>query len=184
MTVLAWWETSGQHAPMSEILPAFKYHPEPLTTGAIKASGLTCVACDRSRGYIYVGPVYAVEELIEELCPWCIADGSAARKFDAGFTDVGVGVPAGVAPSVTDEVEHRTPGFEGWQQEHWLYHCGDAAAFLGRVGYNELQQTPDVLSMLLAQHEDVELLDTDGDATAYLFRCLACGTHLAYADCA
>lgn len=174
---------------MSEVLPVFKYHPDPLATGAIKASDEMCVACDRSRGYIYVGPVYAVEELVEQLCPWCIADGSAARKFDASFTDVGSDAPPGVAPAVTDEVEHRTPGFAGWQQEHWLYHCGDAAAFLGRVGCEELQQTPEALNVLLAQQEhgeapDVALLDTDGDATAYMFRCLACGTHLAYADCA
>ncbi|MCU1389823.1 MAG: hypothetical protein JWL72_3161, partial [Ilumatobacteraceae bacterium] len=82
----------------------------------------------------------------------------------------------------------RTPGFDGWQQEHWLYHCGDATAFLGRVGYRELEQIPDALNTLLDDDDQTEAfvrsLDVDGDATAYLFRCLACGTHLAYADCA
>lgn len=29
--------------------------------------------------------MYAVEELCNLLCPWCIADGSAAAKYDAHF---------------------------------------------------------------------------------------------------
>ena len=173
---------------MSEAPPAFKYHPDPLATGSMKESDETCVACGRARGYIYVGPVYAVEELVDELCPWCIADGSAARKYNADFTDVGWGVPQGVSAAVLDEVAHRTPGFCGWQQEHWLYHCDDAAAFLGRVGYRDLEQIPGALAMLLDDDDQTEAfvrsLHADGEVTAYLFRCLACSTHVVYADCA
>jgi uncharacterized protein CbrC (UPF0167 family) len=62
---------------------------------------------------------------------------SAARRLarpdgPAEFTDVGVGVPNDVPQAVLEEVSQRTPGFLGWQQERWLYHCSDAAAFLGR----------------------------------------------------
>ncbi len=172
-----------------EPLPTFRYHPDPVSTGSVRVSGAVCLACGRSRGYIYVGPVYAVDEFDSALCPWCIADGSAARIFDAAFTDVGSGVPAGVAPTVLDEVEHRTPGFQGWQQEHWLYHCDDAAAFVGRAGHAELLRAPGALDDLLARQGpssalEVEALDADGDRTAYLFRCVVCGAHLAYADSA
>ena len=72
---------------MPDRLPTFRYHPEPLTSGSIVSSDLTCQCCGRARGYIYTGPVYAEEELNEALCPWCIADGSAAGRFQANFVD-------------------------------------------------------------------------------------------------
>ena len=46
--------------------------------------------------------LYAVDELDEAFCPWCIANGTAAEKFEAEFTDVGFGVPA----------DGRDPGFD------------------------------------------------------------------------
>ena len=145
------------------------------------------------RGYVYIGPVYAIEKLREELCPWCIADGSAAAKFDAEFTDVGVGVPDDVPAEVVEHVARRTPGFSGWQQEQWLYHCGDGAAFLGVVGREELDPFPEALEDLRGDHDgsgwtaaEVEdylsALDKDGQPRAYLFRCRHCGRHLAYSD--
>lgn len=174
-------------------LPSFKYHPDPLSTGSVIESDRLCLSCRRTRGYVYVGPVFAVNELDEELCPWCIADGSAAQRFNAVFTDVGLGVPPDVPRYVTEEVARRTPGFVGWQQEHWLYHCGDAAAFLGRVGFHQLELLPDATEALQREARLLDLTDgqaeahvrslhADGDFTAYLFRCLACGIHLAYSD--
>jgi uncharacterized protein CbrC (UPF0167 family) len=153
------------------------------------------VVCGQSRGSIYTGPVYAVEELIDCLCPWCIEDGSAAEKFEAEFTDVGGGVPADVPSAVLNHLATRTPGFTAWQQEHWLYHCSDAAAFLGRVGWDEVQLHEDAVESLLREHPEhgstareaqsfLASLSTDGDATAYLFRCRHCGRHLAYSDSA
>lgn len=121
---------------------------------------------------------------VEGVCPWCIANGRAAAEFDATFTDV-VPLPDGVPSAVVDEILHRTPGFSGWQQERWLFHCGDGAEFLGRVGHAELQDHPDALAMLTVDgnpRELIEALVADGDATGYLFRCRSCGTHLAYAD--
>lgn len=173
-------------------LPPFRYHPDPLTTGEIEPSQAACLSCGQRRGYVYTGPVYAVEELDEELCPWCVADGSAAARFDAHFTET-INVPADVPVSVLEEVTTRTPGYKGWQQEYWLFHCGDAAAYLGRVGYDELQAHPEAVKMLLHENDEfgwspeqseryVRRLDADGDATGYLFRCLHCGTHLAYSD--
>jgi uncharacterized protein len=173
--------------------PDFAYHPDPRGTGFVIKSDARCDCCGLARGYIYAGPVFAVEELDEALCPWCIADGSAAKKFDCHFTDVGFGVPDGVPDEVTDEIAQRTPGFSGWQQEHWLYHCGDGAAFLGVVGRNELAPYPDAIEVLRHEHdeydwppEEVEqylaALAKDGQPTAYLFRCRRCAQHLAYSD--
>jgi hypothetical protein len=140
-----------------------------------------------------MGPVYAVEELVEELCPWCIADGTAAEKFDAEFTDVGWGVPPNVPQQVLEEISRRTPGFAGWQQERWLYHCDDGAAFVGHAGYEELSATPDALGTLRAEADEagwdaaqaeeyLQSLRCGTPPTAYVFQCLHCGTHLAYSD--
>lgn len=186
-------EEAPDTLPHNAPLPAFPYHPDPLGTGSVKESRARCEACGAARGYVYTGPVYAVEELDDALCPWCIADGTAAARFDADFTDVGTGVPAEVPSEVIEQIAHRTPGFTGWQQEHWLYHCADGAAFLGRVGRRELEQYPDALEVLRHEHdeygwppEQVEEylagLDKDGQPTAYLFRCRRCGQHLAYSD--
>lgn len=137
------------------------------------------MSCGQVRGFVYTGPVFAKEELVDSFCPWCIADGSAAKRFDAIFTD-DIGMPDDVPVEVVDAVTTRTPGFGGWQQEHWLYHCGDGAAFLGAAGWPELERHPDALDSVRQElprgswrSEEIEAylraLDKDGSPTAYLF---------------
>ena len=178
-----------------EGLPTFRYHPDPIATGSITSSDEACIICRDRRGFAYVGPTYSAEEVEGSICPWCIADGSAAERLDAEFTDIGSGVPDDVPGDVIGSIATRTPGFSGWQQERWLYHCGDGAAFLGRAGFEELQSYGDALEMLRTEagryldddadvDEHVQGLKSDGSATAYLFRCLHCSRHLAYSDMA
>lgn len=119
---------------MSDQLPHFRYHPDPVATGSVQGSAAECAVCGRARGWAYAGPVYAGEELDGEICPWCIADGSAAAQLEAEFTDTGWGAPDDVPQPVCQEIAQRTPGFAAWQQEHWLYHCGDGCAYLARWG--------------------------------------------------
>ncbi len=177
-------------------LPLFRYHPDPVATGAFERQGRTCRRCGQARGWVYVVSPYAVENLRDALCPWCVADGSAAATFDAVFTDLGTADDAtdqGVPAAVLDELAHRTPGFSAWQQERWLFHCSDGAAFLGPVGWDTLADHPDAAEAVRTQvagwglqGSDIDAfvgsLDEDGASTGYLFRCLHCGVHLAYAD--
>lgn len=109
-------------------LPMFRYHPDPVGNGVISKSSATCRCCQKARGWIYNGPVFAVGELEASLCPWCIADGSAAQKLDASFADDQPLFDDGVASSVIEDVTRRTPGFNSWQQDRWLSHCGEACA--------------------------------------------------------
>lgn len=176
---------------MTELLPDFPYHPDPVGTGSIVARDTACVRCGLVRGYIYEGPVYAVAELHGRLCPWCIADGSAAEEYDAHF----IGDPVGedVPTQVLVTVDNRTPGFSTWQQPRWFFHCGDGAVFLGLAGATELADHPDAVEALRqeisrwgwppteAEHY-LSSLTKDGQPTAYLFRCRVCATHLAYSD--
>jgi len=177
-------------------LPTFRYHPDPLATGSIVSSAAACACCGRHQGYVYIGPVYAAADLDSRLCPWCIADGSAAKEFEATFVDpAGIGdygawepVPA----EVITQVAERTPGFSGWQQERWWTHCKDAAAFLGMAGVDDLngrwtgalpaiqadsgQEGPAWEAYLAALHPDQ-------GPTAYVFQCLTCGQLGGYSDC-
>jgi uncharacterized protein CbrC (UPF0167 family) len=180
-----------------ETLPPFRYHPDPVGTGSVVASDVVCRRCERARGCVYVGPVYAEEELGGELCPWCIADGSAADQFEAEYTDaegVGDGARWGEVPTaVLEEITRRTPGFAGWQQERWWTHCGDGAAFLGRAGRRELEDrwaaalpTIRIEAGLDADPAGwaryLEALDVESAPTAYVFRCLHCGRLGGYSD--
>ncbi|MEV4031479.1 CbrC family protein [Streptomyces umbrinus] len=175
---------------MSAGLPVFRYHPDPLASGSIRASTEKCVCCHRSTGWIYTATFYTAQEVDGSFCPWCIADGSAAQRFEGDFIDAyGLGA---VSDETLEEVAHRTPGFHAWQDPHWLVHCGDASAFLGEVGHTELAAHPDALDHLRLDlrmggwHDAAKLehfLTHLGEgASAMLFRCTVCGTHLAYID--
>ncbi|MGI9318781.1 MAG: CbrC family protein [bacterium] len=178
-------------------LPKFKYHPDPLGTGSIIESEVTCECCKVSRGYIYTGPVYAEEELADCICPWCIADGSAHEVFDAEFADLdGVGDYGSwesVPQVVAEEVAFRTPGFSGWQQERWWTHCGDAAEFLGPVGSTEAEKMGIEFLKTIRNDAGMEedpfwkdylaALHVKNGPTAYAFRCRHCGKIGGYSDC-
>src|SRR5579883_2785117 len=119
-------------------LPNFRYHPNPIATGSVKPSSSICRCCGQARGYIYTSSVYASDSLQDSICPWCIADGSAADKFDALFSDPDPLAGAGVPDEVIDEVTRHTPGYNSWQQEIWLSCCQDACEFHGDATRDEL----------------------------------------------
>lgn len=75
-------------AALSATLLPFKYHPKPLETEAFLVADppVICECCGQPTTVYYSGPVYAEEE-VDCLCPACIADGEAARKFDGEFQD-------------------------------------------------------------------------------------------------
>jgi uncharacterized protein CbrC (UPF0167 family) len=175
-------------------LPTFRYHPDPLASGSIVASKATCRCCAQSRGYIYTAAVYSEEELGEALCPWCIADGSAHRKFNATFVDSEAFLDD-VPVSIFHEITERTPGYNAWQQEHWPVCCNDAAAFLEPVGIDELRarhrdqegalMSHIVHEMKISGGGAVRLLSSlrrDTGPTAFLFRCLHCEGTLFHLD--
>ena len=121
-------------------LPFFKYHPNPLATGAFTQAqyAVVCDCCGCSTHIYYDGPFYSIED-INYLCPKCIASGAAAKKFDGAFQDDCCLEPEVLDAEKIDELIHRTPGYSGWQQEYWRSHCGDFCAFIGYVGAAELK---------------------------------------------
>lgn len=170
-------------------IPTFRYHPNPLETGAFEISEeeVTCDCCGKTTKIHYEAPFYAVDD-IDCLCPECIANGKAAEKFDGSFQD-DYSVDDGVNDSEKlDELIHRTPGYCGWQQEYWRAHCGDFCAFLGYTGARELRALgvmEEVIDDPMWDDEQKELIQESvngGHLQCYLFQCLHCGKHLVWMD--
>jgi len=180
----------------SVTLPSFKYHPDPIATGSFEVGEITCVSCGQVRPYIYVGPVYSEADLEKAICPWCISNGLAHEKFSAEFTDIdAIGdydPTISISIDIKEEVAYRTPGFNGWQQERWLVHCGDACAFLGAAGKEEVAAygSQELIESLRADvkmgemefGDYLEKMNKQSGPTAYIFRCLHCGQYQAYSD--
>ncbi len=180
---------------MSDVWPPFRYHPDPLASGSVAASDTTCACCNRSRGFVYVGPVFSETDNLEEhLCPWCIADGKAHQKFDATFVD-SEALDAALPASVAQLLVEQTPGFHSWQSGRWPSCCGDATAFVGPFGIEDLRHTRRELEGLVLSHIIYDMgisggaatrllnaLQRDQSPTGYLFQCLACQTPHIHVD--
>jgi len=116
---------------MSPTLPTFRYHPDPLATGSVRPDDTECACCGQARGYVYAAAVHGPEALRGRLCPWCIASGAAASKYDCLFSDDRRLRRAKVPRPVVLEVTRKTPGFTAWQGAAWEVCCGDACEFHG-----------------------------------------------------
>lgn len=168
---------------MTEPLPHFRYHPDPVATGAIGQSDKHCVCCERARGYIYLGSVYSTNPLDEAICPSCIADGSAAARLSASFGEIHSPHRELVPASVVSEVNLRTPGYVSWQGESWLSHCNDACEFHGDASVADVAAaSTETKCAWMEEYEQDEarwLLVTDGytpagDSALYKFVCRHC----------
>lgn len=177
------------HEGKELILPKFKYHPEPLKTGAFKTDKIVvCECCNKKTSVYYDGPFFAADD-VEFLCPTCIASGIASKKFDGEFQD-SASCDKVNSKEHLQELCQRTPGYRGWQQEYWLAHCGDFCAFIGYVGWK------DIIDMGIGEQiekhykengdMDVELIKqcvNHGHLQGYLFRCLKCRQYRLFMDC-
>lgn len=176
----------------NDYMPIFKYHPNPLETEAFSTGeSRTCNCCGRLTDIWYETPFYTRFNDIDCLCPACIADGSAAKKFDGEFQDAYSTDEVSDCQKL-DELVHRTPGYRGWQQEYWPAHCDDYCAFLGYVGWAELVSLGIDKEIEESYQNGVQGFDLDivkanmlngGSMQGYLFKCLHCGRYLLHVDC-
>lgn len=165
-------------------LPFFRFHPKPLETKAIIPIEIVCRVCLQHRPHKYQGPFYSDVE-VEDLCPWCIADGSAAAKYRGEFHDKdSVEGPVGIES--IEELIHRTPGYLGLQEDDWPIHCGEICEFLNYAPWTQLnpflsELMPDlerIAERLDTQpHRLIEELESGHSLQSYLFRCSLCGSH-------
>ena len=168
-------------------LPQFRYYPDPVGTGAFEeGEAKTCPCCGKKSTVYYSTMPYCVEN-VENLCPLCISNGEAAKKYNATFIQDAEwnGEPD---KEKDEELFRRTPGYISWQGEYWLSCCDDYCAYLGTVGTRELKAmdiADEVFEEYAARNEfeDVrEYLVKDGSLCGYLFRCLHCGKYHLWVD--
>lgn len=124
-------------------LPYFKYNPNAIELGIIKIEKTNCPVCKQDRNYTYNGPFYSVDE-VEGICPWCIKDGSAAKKYNGDFQDT-ESCESVDQEEYLIELTTMTPGYKGWQQERWLSHCGDFCALKSYVGWSQIKDLKEEL---------------------------------------
>ena len=124
---------------------------------------------------------------MEYICPTCISNGEAARKFDAEFVQ-NAEWHGENDEEKDDELFHRTPGYMSWQGEYWLSCCDDYCAYMGTVGTRELKAM-DIADEVIEEYvkrgafEDIgEYLVKDGPMCGYLFKCIHCGKYHLWVD--
>ncbi len=170
---------------MNEPLPHFAYHPDPVASGAVVPRSFICASCNRTRTHVYVGPAYATQDFSERVCPWCIADGAAARNLGVEFADAEALLASGVPQAVVEEVTLRTPGYVSWQGDQWLSHCNDACAFLGDASLADVENASagTIGDWCRTNRQELQgwKAATDGYAPGgqpafYKFQCRHCGT--------
>lgn len=166
-------------------LPKFIYYPDPIKNGSIAASDEICECCSQSRGYISDLGMYCREN-VEKICPWCIASGAAAEKFDGTFNELDWNYLKShkVLNSVQDEITKRTPGFGSIQEQWWAFHCNDGCEFHGRATSGDFREiseqeaerickdsffTPEII-------EEIKQNENTSDETIFFkFVCRHCG---------
>ena len=188
------------------MLPKFKYHPDPLGTEMFRQDEpKTCCCCGKQTDIWYDGPFDgdwlnpAFErnadeheyEKMDYVCPDCIADGSAAKKFLCVFTSCNLVGEEPADESAKDEWRYRTPGYYSWQEPLWYTHCGDYCEFLGSVGWKEIEEMGLEDEIADTYDEDVNGFEFSfvregtykhGHVQCFLFRCRHCGKHFITVD--
>lgn len=171
-------------------LPEFEYFPRFETEGCFSATEDTCPCCGEVRVHIYNGPIYSAHD-VDSVCPWCIADGGAARKWEASFNDVR-DIRDGVPADIVEKIETRTPGYVTWQGNTWLFSETDALVFVGEVSGDELLAEADAGKIAACRaaltecgfgdNFDLANITIAGQPAVYLFRDRQSGKYAAYAD--
>jgi len=180
-----------------EALPTFELFPEPLREEVFESTAETCGCCNRARGFKYTLPTYGGSDETDDIiiCPWCIADGTAAA-LDITFND-GTIYPALESMSQLNAadlelVEQRTPGFVTWQGNRWTICCGRACIYLGEADSSDLKGRwrTAVPSMFAgddwSKQEIAEIINNmvrGGSPSAYVFQCQTCRKLQGYWDC-
>lgn len=167
-------------------LPKFKYHPNLYNDDIVIFDKETCQCCGKEVE-AYIDQIYTSSD-IECICLECVANGLAAKKFNAQFIQDAQKVSD---PKKIDELFHKTPGYTSWQGEYWLSCCDDFCEYIGRVGIEELEKLGiknQVLKEFLKKNDYFDMIDLkeclekDGDMTGYLFRCSHCGKYHLWVD--
>ncbi len=165
-----------------EQLPVFRYHLDPVATGAfVRNNYYPCLCCGKKTGWKLHATPYG-RKRVKNICPWCIADGSAAAKFGVSFVST---TETPLPAEVEEELYERTPKILSWQDLSWKTCCNDAAVYVGVKAWEELADLPGVKEQFLAEgltEDALAWFDPNSDFWAHLFHCRHCEKYLVHSD--
>ncbi len=129
--------------PSIQVAPTFTYHFNPIRTGIISTyPEAICSSCNETRTlfYDFYDAVYSKQstERPTSICAWCVADGSAAKKYSLRFISADCLSSKRLPASVLEEFECRTPTYLSCHSMRWLCHCNDACVFHGDLSKEEV----------------------------------------------
>lgn len=170
---------------------SFKYHPnvweQDVFSHKESRDKEICNCCGQETEY-FLENMYTSQE-IDCICPNCIANGEAAKKFDVEFIQYAQCEKVDDKEKI-DELFKRTPGYISWQGEYWLACCNDFCAYFGEVGINELKEMG-IAEEVIKEYEEnnpddyyedcMEYLG-NGIMQGYLFKCLHCEKYHLWVD--
>ena len=178
--------TETENEELIKTLPKFKYHPNVYSNSITTFGNGICQCCNKEVK-AYVETMYTIED-INCICFNCIADGSAAQKFDGSFIQHAQDIKN---KDAIEELNSRTPGYVSWQGEYWLACCDDYCEFIGDVGTKELNEMG-IADEVFEEYEKSspfddndwikENLTAGGSVAGYLFKCRHCGKYHLHID--
>lgn len=176
------------HEKDPERYPFFRYHPDPISNGVFVESDFprVCQCCGKQETLICEGPFYTDEDP-KFICPGCIADGSAAVKFDMEYCEI-PGKERVPDEEKTEELLHYSPGYYSWNGGTWLSCCGDYCIYEGQIFYEELmergllEEFRNSPAWTESAYESIEETLHNRWIQLHVFRCPHCGKHRFYLD--
>jgi uncharacterized protein CbrC (UPF0167 family) len=150
-------------------------------TGCLEKSDKTCEICNNKQGYISTSIMSSIDD-VYDVCPWCIADGSATKKHDGEFV-IYIENSDSLSNEILQELSYKTVSYPAYQELIWLTHCNDGCEFLGHASeqdfkYISEEETQRLLSEKTFTKENIKNLKISNDISKlpYLlkFKCLHC----------
>lgn len=165
---------------MEKALPTFTYVSEKYAHKIFKKNTVKCDSCQQTSDYVYTGPIYMPGDTEPTLCPQCIHDGSAAKKYRASFNEID---GRGLETSIRNAVCKKTPGYSSWQDQNWATHCHDACVYHGDASEKDVAEASEQTRAQWMEYYDMQEDDwshfmkdyrPDGDQGVYKFICRHC----------
>ncbi|MDB6095964.1 MAG: hypothetical protein JWM09_242 [Francisellaceae bacterium] len=180
-----------QKINLNETFPSFKYFRFPLEEGVVAPSEEICMICNHPRGYIYTEEIYDDNNYVKEICPWCIANGKAAKFFKGEFN-------LDKNPNVNKKnitiLSKKTPSLPSWQFHQWPTCCEDYCCYLFRVDFEKTLNLPLLAKEAIYEYykglgfdekktnEEIQSLNRKEGPIGYLFECLNCSKPIYFDD--
>lgn len=138
-----------------------------------------CNCCGIKTNIIYTNGIYS-EENVDILCPRCIINGEASKKFKGSFNDVELSDSID-NEQAKEELEKRTPTLNTWQEVRWVACCNDYCRFIKFLSLEDFENQEVLLSIQQTYKEDegvpfeqLRVLCEESGANILLFQCLIC----------